>query len=208
MNEYELPELERYARPEERKSIGAAIDPATARVFFLHADVQDPYGEDPAAEGEDYNVGRVFFAVNEDGVAVCFYDIPAEIREALEQRRTAADREGWLEITKGLGEKPWVPLTQQPILIVAFTGPYDPEGVDVSVRLFTATTQAEAHRLCQIWNADERRQTRRSPGYYAGEARIVDPTDPGCSAAAWIASQWDEVEDLEREGWLEKKSEA
>jgi hypothetical protein len=88
MPENKSPKIARYATPEERESIGGAIDPETAWVFSNPAYTVDPYwDQDPSQlPPEAQTTGRVDFAVNEDGVAVSFGDIPAEILAALRRK--------------------------------------------------------------------------------------------------------------------------
>jgi hypothetical protein len=101
---------QRYARPEERKRVGLRINPTTATVFFDYAQIIDPYGDDPELPEECQCVGRVFFAVDpDDRIAVCFYDLPETTRAALDEKRAAADRDGWRLILGALtlaGERP------------------------------------------------------------------------------------------------------
>src|SRR5262249_22725173 len=86
----------RFARPDERVDVGRRIDPATAHVFLVNAQTLDPYGDDPDLPEEMEQIGRVYFAVDpNEGVAVAFYDLPDGTREALEDKRRSADREGW-----------------------------------------------------------------------------------------------------------------
>jgi hypothetical protein len=90
----------RYAEPSERAAIGVRIDPATAAVWFISAIMFDPYldldlPDDEARDG----LGREWFAADPDErVAVHFYDLDPSKREALEDKRRAADREGWERI--------------------------------------------------------------------------------------------------------------
>jgi hypothetical protein len=92
-----IPHADRYAAPQERTAVGARIDPATAEVWFLYGQVLDPYGDgeiDP--ESEAYCVGRVWFACDpSEQVAVSFDDLPDATRDALDDKRQTADREGW-----------------------------------------------------------------------------------------------------------------
>jgi hypothetical protein len=37
-------QITRYAQPEEREEVCRRIDPATAQVFFVYAQIVDPYG--------------------------------------------------------------------------------------------------------------------------------------------------------------------
>ena len=93
---------------EEMQAVGRRIDPASAEVFFIYADVSDPYGvydhNDPAWLEYGGCVGRVFFAVDpaSDALAVSFRDLPEETRRALAKKRAVADRQGWEEIFEGL----------------------------------------------------------------------------------------------------------
>jgi hypothetical protein len=84
----------RYARPDEREEIGRRIDPETARVFFIYAQMLDPYGDAEVPE-ECRCAGRAYFAVDpSEGVAVEWGDLPEATSRALEAKRAAADREG------------------------------------------------------------------------------------------------------------------
>jgi hypothetical protein len=86
----------RFAQPAEREQVGRRIDPATAHVFFVYAQIADPYGEYHDLSEEEYCVGRVFFAVDPtEGIAVALYDLPEETRQALADKERLADREGW-----------------------------------------------------------------------------------------------------------------
>ena len=88
--------IARYAEPHERRDIARRIDPETALVFFIYAQTLDPYGDDPELPEEYHSVGREFFAVDPDeGVAVWYYDLPAETQEALTAKRETANRQGW-----------------------------------------------------------------------------------------------------------------
>lgn len=42
-----------YARPDEREDVGRRIDPDTANVFFIYAQVIDPYGDGGVPEEVD-----------------------------------------------------------------------------------------------------------------------------------------------------------
>ena len=54
----------RFARPDERDEIGRRIDPTTANVFFRHAQIFDPDGDDPDLPEEMDQLGRVYFVVD------------------------------------------------------------------------------------------------------------------------------------------------
>lgn len=89
-------QITRYAQPEEREEVCRRIDPATAQVFFVYAQIVDPYGDDSDLPEEMQGVGRVYFAVDpNEGVAVALYDLPEETREALADKRRLAESEGW-----------------------------------------------------------------------------------------------------------------
>lgn len=89
----------RFAHPSERTQVADRIDPDTAEVFFIYAQTLDPYGDDPDLPEELQQVGRQFFAVDpSEGLAVSFYDLSAETRDALEVKRGDADAEGWRAI--------------------------------------------------------------------------------------------------------------
>jgi hypothetical protein len=63
----------RFARPDEREDVGRRINPATADVFFVYAQVLDPYGDGGVPEEYDC-VGREYFAVDPEGpitVVIC-----------------------------------------------------------------------------------------------------------------------------------------
>lgn len=88
----------RYARPEERRAVGARVDPSTAEVWFVYGEVIDPYCEFELSP-EEQCIGREWFAADPvERVAVHFYDLPAATRDALEGKRRTADREGWEHI--------------------------------------------------------------------------------------------------------------
>ena len=88
----------RYAQPHERTAVGERIEPATAEVWFNYAQVLDPYGELELPPEADC-VGREWFAADPvERIAVHFYDLPDATLHALEDKRRAADREGWAEI--------------------------------------------------------------------------------------------------------------
>ena len=85
----------RVARSEERKAVGSRVNPDTAEVFFVYAEVLDPYG-DLQLEDDEHCVGREYFAVDPDeGVAVSFDDLPADTREALQEKQNAESARGW-----------------------------------------------------------------------------------------------------------------
>jgi hypothetical protein len=72
------------------------IDPVTAIVWFEYAQVLDPYGDEPDLPDEAFCVGREWFAADPDErFAVHFSDLPQATRDQLEEKRRAADREGW-----------------------------------------------------------------------------------------------------------------
>lgn len=80
----------RLAEPGERPTIGARIDPATAEVNFIYAQVLDPYGELERLPEEDC-VGREWFAADPvERIWVSFCDLPQATRDAPEDKRQAA----------------------------------------------------------------------------------------------------------------------
>ena len=87
----------RYAEPSERAAVGARIDPETAHVWFIYANIPDPYFDLDLSDEELRNgLGRAWFAADpEERVAVHFRDLSASQRAALETKRRVADREGW-----------------------------------------------------------------------------------------------------------------
>ena len=89
----------RFALPEERERLGRELDPAEANVFFDYAQTLDPYGDDPDLPEELQQIGREYFAVTPDGIAVSFHDLPAKTVEALKEKQTQVDRKGWEVIT-------------------------------------------------------------------------------------------------------------
>lgn len=90
----------RYAQRDKRAAVGARIDPATAEVWFDYAQVLDPYGVLELAPELDC-VGREWFAADPvERIAVHFKDLPLATRDALEEKRRAADREGWAEVLR------------------------------------------------------------------------------------------------------------
>jgi len=92
----------RYACPGEREEVGRRIKPETACVFFIYAQVLDPYGDRGLPEELDC-VGREFFAADpEEGVAVSFGDLPEVTRQALEVKMRNANRKGWERVLGGL----------------------------------------------------------------------------------------------------------
>jgi hypothetical protein len=85
-------------RHKERLAAGARIDPATAEVWFEYGQELDAYRELHLTP-EEHCVGRQFFAADPvERFAVHFSDLPAATRDALEDKRRAADREGWAQI--------------------------------------------------------------------------------------------------------------
>jgi hypothetical protein len=73
-------------------------------VWFEYGQVVDPYGEHRITPDDvDYCLGRNYFAADPiERIAVSFRDLPERVREALEEKRRQADREGWEEIRRGL----------------------------------------------------------------------------------------------------------
>jgi hypothetical protein len=91
----------RYARPDEREQIGLEINPETAEVFFVYAEVDDPYNDEPDFLPKYRCIGREYFAVDpKAGVAVAFRDLPGATLKALQTKRDRANREGWRRIFK------------------------------------------------------------------------------------------------------------
>jgi hypothetical protein len=79
-----------------RKAAGERIDPDTAEVFFIYAQVLDPYGDDLNLPEECYCVGREWFAADPiERLPVAFRDLPHSTEKRLEEKRRTADREGW-----------------------------------------------------------------------------------------------------------------
>lgn len=80
-----------------RKLAGRAIDPAMALVYWTYGYVIDPYGLDDALPSECRCIGRLYFARNpESDIWVCFYDLPARTREALEGRPQQEEDFDWI----------------------------------------------------------------------------------------------------------------
>jgi hypothetical protein len=50
-------------------------------------------------------VSGVFFALDPEERAVCFYELPESTRHALDHKRNQADRDGWALIDRLLSEK-------------------------------------------------------------------------------------------------------
>jgi hypothetical protein len=67
-----------------RREVGLKIDPATAEVSFHWTDTGDPYGIHARSPGEDYCVGRSYFARSPGSdIWVEFGDLPDETRDKL-----------------------------------------------------------------------------------------------------------------------------
>lgn len=87
-----------------KKEQGKLIDPATCEVDFIYGNDGDEYSlctHDRRYDEIRGSVGRVFFAGNAGCTTwgwVAFRDIPEEIRKKLEDKRRAADAEGWRQI--------------------------------------------------------------------------------------------------------------
>ena len=65
-----------------RKDAAQKIDPETAKVTWVYANIMDPYGVDPQEEYQQY--GREFFArVPGSDIWVWFGDLPACVRDRL-----------------------------------------------------------------------------------------------------------------------------
>jgi hypothetical protein len=91
--------VDRFASPEERCKVGRRLDPSTAEVFFIYAQVVDPYGDCDDLPAEAHCVGREWFAVDPvERIAVHAEDIPDEIWILLEPKRREANAEGWREV--------------------------------------------------------------------------------------------------------------
>ncbi len=74
-----------------RKEAAIHIDPETAEVTWEYGQILDPYGTDPNLPEECQCGGRKYFARSPDSdVWVCFYDLPAETRDALWDRHRAS----------------------------------------------------------------------------------------------------------------------
>ncbi len=60
------------------------IDPKTAEIMFSWGEVLYPYGSASQIPEDEQCIGRIYFA-RQDGSEewTCFYDLPAEIRNAL-----------------------------------------------------------------------------------------------------------------------------
>ena len=72
-----------------RKEAALRIDPETAEVEWIYADIGDPYGVHNLPE-EGLCVGRVYFARSpESDIWVCFDDLPEMVRDALWDRHSA-----------------------------------------------------------------------------------------------------------------------
>jgi len=70
-----------------RKEAALRIDPQTAEVEWIYADIGDPYGVHNLPE-EGLCVGRAYFARSpESDIWVCFDDLPEMVREALWDRQ-------------------------------------------------------------------------------------------------------------------------
>ena len=72
-----------------RKEAALRIDPETAEVEWIYADIGDPYGVHNLPE-EGLCVGRAYFARSpESDIWVCFDDLPEMVRDALWDRHSA-----------------------------------------------------------------------------------------------------------------------
>jgi hypothetical protein len=71
-----------------RTEAGAKIDPNTADVWFGWGQIIDPYGDYDDLRPEEECIGRLYFArsPDPDSIAVSFYDLPQQTRDALDQR--------------------------------------------------------------------------------------------------------------------------
>jgi len=71
-----------------RKEEGRRIDPETAEVVWVYAQMLDPYGVDPHLPDECWQVGREYFARSPGSdIWVWFGDLPEETRKVLSQYR-------------------------------------------------------------------------------------------------------------------------
>ena len=92
----------RMAVPEERRAIGARINPETAEVWFAYGETLDPYGDDDLPD-ELQQTGREWFTCDPvERVSVHFSDLPVATREALAGKRAEEDRKGWEAIGNAL----------------------------------------------------------------------------------------------------------
>lgn len=91
--------VDRFAQPGERKTVGERIDPESAFVFFIYTQTFDPYRDlDPFPEELDC-IGREYFAVDPiERIAVLLSDLPEQTQKQLEPKRHAAYLEGWRQI--------------------------------------------------------------------------------------------------------------
>ena len=88
-----------------RTEAGAKIDPNTADVWFRWGVTIDPYGDYDDLRPEEQCIGRLYFArsPDPDSIAVSFYDLPQQTRDALDQRLERGDFDNvddalpWLE---------------------------------------------------------------------------------------------------------------
>jgi hypothetical protein len=67
-----------------RKQAALQIDPETAEIDWIFAQVCDPYGVDPDLPEEYRAIGRAYFARSPGGdIWVSFDDLPEMVRDAL-----------------------------------------------------------------------------------------------------------------------------
>jgi hypothetical protein len=73
-----------------RKAEAKQIDPDPAEIDFSWGQILDPYGLDPDLPEEYQCIGRLYFARRPGSDTwVCFYDLPADVREPLWKRASA-----------------------------------------------------------------------------------------------------------------------
>jgi hypothetical protein len=95
-------QVNRFASRAERSVVGRRLNPSTAQVFFIYAQVVDPYGECDDLPPEADCVGREWFAMDPvERIAVHADDIPEETWILLDQKRRAANAEGWRKLLAG-----------------------------------------------------------------------------------------------------------
>ena len=71
----------------ERRTAGLRIDPENVEVTFFWTEVDDPYGDYPAAPAEYSCVGRSYFArIPGDDRWICFHDLPCVVSDRIWDR--------------------------------------------------------------------------------------------------------------------------
>jgi hypothetical protein len=71
-----------------RRAVGRHIDPDTAEVDWIYAQILDPYGDYPSLPEECYQVGREYFARSPgSNVWISFGDLPGATIDRLWKRR-------------------------------------------------------------------------------------------------------------------------